>query len=249
MELADVAKRLERFVSNNSPSILSAVSVVGTVTTAILTGRATFKAAGVIREHTDQQTPPREKLELIWKLYIPPVASGIGTVACIIFANRIGTRRAAAMAAAYSLSERAFEEYRHKVVERLGEKKERGIQDEIAQDRVLNNPPGKTEVIVTGRGLVLCYDMYTGRYFESDIEAIRKAQNDLNQKILNDYYASLSDLYDLLGLARTTTSDEVGWNCDKLLEITFSTTMSDDGRPCIAISFRVDPIRNYYRVS
>jgi hypothetical protein len=90
--------------------------------------------------------------------------------------------------------------------------------------------------------------MYTGRYFQSSMESLKKAQNDLNYKILNSYYASLTDFYNLIGLSRTTTSDDVGWNSDEMLELRFSTIMSDDQRPCIAIDFKVAPIRGYFRV-
>jgi len=66
--------------------------------------------------------------------------------------------------------------------------------------------------------------------------------------VLNDFYASLSDFYDLIGLPTTSFSDEVGWNSDRLLELQFSTVLSDDGRPCISIDFRTVPIRDYYKV-
>ena len=151
------------------------------------------------------------------------------------------------MAAAYTVSEKAFEEYREKIVEKLGANKERQARDEVAQDRVNANPVGRTEVIVTGGGNVLCYDMYTGRYFQSDMETIKQAQNNLNHHILNNVYASLNDFYDMIGLSRIKTGDEIGWNSDKLMEIYFSTTMSDDQKPCIAIDFSVEPVRNYFR--
>ncbi len=94
----------------------------------------------------------------------------------------------------------------------------------------------------------MCFDMYTGRLFLSDMETLKKAQNDVNYDVLNNFYASLTDFYDKIGLAKTTTSDDVGWNSDKMLELTFSTTMSDDQRPCLAMTFAVEPIRNFHRI-
>ena len=102
---------------------------------------------------------------------------------------------------------------------------------------------------MAGEGSVLCYEAYTGRYFLCDMETLRKAQNDINHQVLNDSYASLSDLYDLIGLPHNTNSDEVGWNSDKLLELQFSAVISEGGRPCISVDFAVAPVRHYYRLS
>lgn len=256
MTFAELVKRGEKLTVDNSPLILTAVGVTGTLTTAYLTAKATFQAAELIlierveREYDVIGRPLeyREEARLVWQLYIPPAGMAIVTIGAIIGANRIGTRRAAAMAAAYTISERAFDEYKEKIVEKLGAKKERAARDEIAQDRVDRNPVGKTEVIITGGGEVLCFDAYTGRYFYSDIETLKKAQNDINYRILNDTYASLNDFYAMIGLNNVEMGEEVGWNCDKLLEINFSTTMSNDQKPCILIAFVVMPTRDYYRL-
>lgn len=251
MILNRYAKQLEKLVVDNSPSILTAIGVTGSITTAILTGKATFKAAEVLateRGRRDLYDEPhaisfKEKVPHVWKLYIPAASSGVLTVVSIIGANRIGTRRAAAMAAAYSLSERAFSEYKEKVVEKLGAKKEQVARDELAQERVDRNPLSSKQVIITGNGDVLCYDTPTGRYFRSNVESIRKTENDINTQVIHDGYCPLSDFYNLLNLVSTPYSEEVGWTEEKMLEIEFSTTMSEDNQPCIAIHYAVIPIR------
>lgn len=255
MILGDFAKSVERFVTTNSPSILTALGVTGTLTSAYLTGKASFKAAELIaadeRDREYHVVPPaelKEKVILTWKLYIPAGVTAVMTVTSIIFANRIGYRRGAAMAAAYSISERALVEYKDKVTHTIGKNKEQKIQDEIAQDSVKAHPVGAQQVIVTGGGDVLCYDRYTGRYFQSDMETLKKAQNETNYEILSQGYCSLSEFYNRIGLSSTTTSDDLGWNSDKLLELMFTTTMSDDNRPCIAMDFAVKPDPYYFRV-
>lgn len=256
MSLTKILNRVGKFVADNSPAIFTAIGVTGALTTAYLTGKASFKASQVICDEQRRQDSQgeshlletKEKVELVWKLYIPAIGTGVLTVASIICANQIGTRRAAAMATAYSLSEKAWEEYKDKVIEKIGGAKERKIRDQLEQDRIDKNPINNREVIITGGADVLCYDSFTGRYFKSDMESLKKAQNDLNHMILNNYYASLTDFYDYIGLPKTTYSDEVGWNSDKLLEIEFSATMSENDRPCISIKFDVSPIRGYHRV-
>jgi hypothetical protein len=242
--LTGVFKQAQKLVFDNSPLILTAVGVAGTITTAVFTGRASLKAARLLDANSDRELTTREKVELTWTLYIPAVATGVITVASIITSNRVGTRRAAAMAAAYSLSEKAFSEYKEKIVERMGTAKEQAVRDEIAQDRIDRSP--SKEIIIIGTGKVLCHDAITGRYFESDMEALRKAQNDLNVVILNNQYATLHEFYKLLGLPATKYSSEVGWNSSELCDLRFSTVMSEDGRPCISIDYSPFPIRDYY---
>jgi len=241
---ADILARVQKLAIDNSPQILTAIGVVGTVSTAVLAGKAGYRYARILSE----QSPwldRREKLELTWKEFIPPATTGVLTVVCILGANHIGTRRAAGLAAAYSLSERAFTEYREKVIERVGVKQEQSVRDEIAQDRV-SATPGSREIIISGTK-VLCLDSYTGRYFESDMETLKKAQNDTNYQILNDMYATLTDFYDRIGLPKTRFSDEVGWSNSELLELEFSTALTDDQKPCLVITFKASPVRDYYQ--
>lgn len=254
MDIAGIAKRLVKLAGDNSPLILTAIGAAGVLTTAYLTGKASFKAAQVlddyetdaIRTSTLKPLETKDKVALTWKMYIPAASSAVCTIVCVILANRIGTKRAAALAAAYALSERAYEEYRDKVVEKLGAKKEQAARDEIAQERVNRNPPDSS-IVFAGEGTVLCMEAFTGRYFLSDIENLKKAQNDLNFRILHDYYASLTEFYTLIDLPKTSMSDDFGWNSDKPLELQFSATLTETGRPCMVIDYAVTPIRDFYK--
>lgn len=250
MSLPTLAKKFETLVTRNSPTILTGIGVAGTITTAYLASKASIKASRIIENHSWVTEPTnRERwewnLKYTWQLYIPAVTTGILTCTAIIGANRIGTRRAAAVAAAYQISERAFDEYKEKIVEKFGENKEREARDEIAQERVTKNV-SNTEVIVTGTGDVLCYDSITGRTFKSDMERLRKAQNDLNALLLNNVYASLTEFYELIGLAGTPFSNEVGWNTDKLLELSFSSTLTPENVPCISVDYSPMPKPEYW---
>lgn len=255
MTLSNLAKRGAQLASDNSPLILTAFGVVGTVTTAVLAGKAAFKIGRLYEEDHRLQVrieqpdmPPKEMIQTWWKEFIPTGLSLVGTVTCIICANQIGTRRTAALAAAYSLSEKAASEYTDKVVEHFGKAKEQKVRDEIQQDQMKKNSVGRQEVHVTGGGDDLCYEKFTGRYFYSSMENIKQAMNRVNYDIVQGVYASLSDFYAYLGLHSTGVSDELGWNGDHLMEIKFSTTIADDNRPCIAFEYRVEPVRNYFRV-
>lgn len=242
-----------KLLSDNAPTILTAMGVTGTVVTAYLTGRASVKAADMIRYEKEtmdveefRELETKEKILLTWKEFIPAVGIGALTITCIISVNRIGMRRTAALAAAYSLTEKAFDEYKSKVVERMGDSREQRLRDEIAQDQVIRKPLANNEVILTGNGDVLCYDSITGRYFLSQVETLRRAQNDINHQVLTTGYASLYNFFELVNLPSTPYSHEVGWNMDSLMEVKFSAVLAEDGRPCMSINYDVTPLRRFH---
>jgi hypothetical protein len=255
VKLSALLPRAQKLAIDNSPHILTVIGVVGTVTTAVLVGKASYKACEIIRDETDiayrgldeERFPlsPRQKFELTWMLFIPAVGTGALTVAAILGSNRISASRAAGLAAAYSLSERAFEEYTSKVIERIGPRAEQEVRDDIARDLVKRTP--QTTQVILGGTDVLCLEAFTGRYFRSDMQTLRKAANDLNEVLLHDGYVSLSDFYERIGLPETEMSDEVGWKGIGLIELQFSAVMADNEQPCMVVGYRVKPVRGYHK--
>jgi hypothetical protein len=254
--LAHTVHRVKFLVNDNSTTILTAAGVVGTVGTAVLTGRASFKAAELIakRQHeleeelkfpeTNVTQSKTEKVKLVWFQFLPPVATGVLTVTSIVLANRISSKQIAALAVAGGISERALQEYKDKVVEKFGERKNQDIRDQIAQDRVSKHPVSR-EIVLAGTGEVLCYDMTTGRYFQSTMEEIRRAENKINYELLHHMSASLAEFHDEIGLPSTSYTDSVGWNGAEMFKVVFSTVMSPDNRPCLAVDFERPPILDY----
>ena len=248
MYIAGLVNTSKKFAIDNSPALLTGVGVVGVVTTAVLTGRASIKANDILRERNDRYeipATPQDKFVLVWKEFIPPVLSGVTTIICIIGANRIGNSRAAAIAVAMASSEKLFDEYREKVVEKLGERKEAEARAELAQERITR--AGDSTLVIEAGTDVLCFEEFTGRYFVSNVEKIRKAVNDVNHQILHENYASLTDFYKAVGLEPTKYSDEVGWKDSRMIDVRFNSAISPEGRPCLAIDYSVEPVREYYK--
>lgn len=240
MALVHILKKLERTVVKNAPTIFTALGVSGTITTAYLASKASFvaqqrltKEETLVYTHGADTLTKKEQVKIVWKLYIPTAISGAITIGCIIAGTKIETRRKAAAYSLLTVSEKAFTEYKDKVVEQIGPKKEQAIRDSVVQDKVKANPPA----IVVGSGHVLCCELHTGRYFNSDVETIRKAQNTINAQMLRENDATLSDFYYLLGLPQTSYSSDIGWTSDKLLEVTFSAVMAEGDKPCLAFEY------------
>lgn len=258
MKLPELFDKANQLLGENSPTVLTSLGVSGTIMTAWLSGRASFKAAKLISfeeakrysegGNLEAELTNKEKFKLVWPLYVPAATIGSSTIGCIVGANQLASKKTAALAAAAGISERALQEYKTKVVEQIGESKAVAVQDAIAQDRVNAQPVHTREVILAGTGEVLCFDLMSGRYFQSSVEEIKKAENETNFEIVNHMYASLSSFYDKIGLPSTGFSDDVGFNTDNRCEVSFTTTMSSDDRPCIAIDFHYTPVHDYARL-
>lgn len=253
--LATIAKDIRKFASKRSPEILTGIGIAGMITTTILAVRATPKALELIEEQKEEESVDElssfEVVKVAWKPYIPAMVTCVVSTACLIGASSVNTKRNAALATAYKLSETALTEYREKVIETIGEKKERIVRDKVAEERVKKNPVSKNEVIVTGNGKTLCFDPISGRYFMCSIETIKKAENTLNKQMLHDIsgYVSLNEFYDELGLDHTSVGDDLGWNTDQLIDINFSSQLNDNGEPSVVLDYLVAPKYDYYKFS
>lgn len=245
----------KQFMTANSPKILIGTGIGLGVGTVVLAVKGTPKALELIEkkkaEENKDKLTPIEVVKTTWKCYVPAALTGVTSIAFIIGADAKYTKRHTALMAAYKLSETALTEYRDKVVETIGEKKELAIRDEIDKDRMEKNPVTNSEVVVTDRGTTLCLDPTSGRYFESDIDHIRKAENELNRRMLHDMfgYVSLNEFYDELGLDHTDVGDIVGWNVHNLIDIRIGSQIAKDGRPCIVVDHNHRPEYEYDRIS
>lgn len=243
MNLSNLLINFKKTLKSNSPEILTALAVSGVVTTAYLTAKASFKAAGHL-EDKDPYMSTKDRTKLVWKEYVPAGISGVATVGCIIGASKANGARTAAAVTAYSITEKAFSEYKEKVVEQIGKGKEQTLRDEIVQERIAKTPNSGQEVVMIGPGQVLCCELFTRRYFRSDMETLRKAQNDINARIVNEMYVALDEFYDIIGLSGTSNSDHIGWDSDKQMELQFSTVLSEGGEPCLAFDYNyTKPLR------
>lgn len=193
--------------------------------------------------HHLYRLPAKDMIRLIWRPCLPAVITGTASIVCLVGSNAIHLRRDAAFTAAYAISEAAFRDYRGKVVELVGAKKEDEIHTALVQDKIDRNPVTKTEVIIASDGTVLCYDAFTGRYFMSDRNTIESAVNNINRIMLDDGWATLNELYDCLDLENTELGESLGWDAahGNLIVPRFSSHLASDGRPCLAFSFNDPP--------
>lgn len=246
-------------VKADSPTILTALGIVGFVGTCVLVAKETPKAV-VDLERAEQdkksELKPVEKAKILAKNYWPAAATGIGSIACFVGANHISILRVQAAMAAYRMSENRFAEYQDKVVEKFGAKKEESVRTDIAQDHVNRNPaPTDPALIPHGKGgNQLCYDIKTGRYFYSDMQTLKAIVNVLNRQFdcsggieYGEGVVTLNDFYDHVGLPTIPDGDNWVWSIEKtgLIEPTFSSMLTDIGTPVLTVDWETEPIFIY----
>ena len=250
-----VIKRVGTFLDRNSPVIFAGFAVGGVLSTAYLSAKAApealeelerARAVKVLRgggnDIDDIDLTSREIVEAVWKIYAPTAISIGLTVASIVLSHKVSARRTAAIASAYSILETGLHEYQAKALAMLGERKEQQLRTSIHEDRMREDPVQNKEIIRTGLGEYLFYDSLSGRYFLSDVEKVRRVQNEFNHQLLSDMYLPLNDFYMDLGLEGIEMGRNMGWNAENgLLEVKFIPILASTGEPCVCLEYAYQP--------
>lgn len=259
--MGDRLLRIKDWAVRNSPQILTGLGVVGLIGHTVVSGNAAIKAERVLREMKEDglfeyvKEHPENKeekkavavdiLKGVVVPYLPVLATGAFTIFCFTRATGITAERAAALGMLYSTTEQAFKTYRGKVLDHLSPEKEQEVYDSVAETKFLENYDKSTEAIATGYGDLLCYDVYSGRYFRSTIDMIRRAERSCIQEGLIGL-VSLNDFYERLNIDTIPLGDSVGWDFahDEGLEVIFTSVLDPNGVPALAITYEVYPFRN-----
>lgn len=240
--LKDISKALKK----HSPEILTGIGIAGMVLTTITAVKATPKALQLVDEKEikdGKRLNTKEVVKTTWKCYIPAAVTGVCSVGCIIGASSINARRNAALAAAYAISVQDLADYKKKALEVVGEKKEEAIRDAIAKDKLETDQVSTMPIIPTGRGEVPCYDYLTKRLFKSDMETLRKAENNLNKRLREEDYITLNDFFEEIGLgdADECIGETMGWEIDGgYIDMRFSSQLVE-GIPYLVLGHNNPP--------
>ena len=239
-----------RFLRRNSATVLTVVGAVGVVATAVTAVQATPKAIRLLeeaREEKGEELTKFEKVRVAGPAYIPSILLGASTIACIFGANILNQRHQASLMSAYALVENSYKEYKAKVVELYGEEADEKIRHEIIKDKY------NAEIVAVEGEKRLFFDYYSGRYFESTLEAVQRAEYELNRSLLKREYAYLNEWYEALGLETLDSGWDFGWtrsgNFDKYwqdwVEITHEKCTLDEGLECDILVMHGEPYLDF----
>lgn len=252
-QMSMIVRNASAFVLKHKPEFLMGFGgafFVGAVGFAIpATVAATRLVDEAKREKKVDKLSKKEVIRLTWKCYIPTAASVALGTACLTGASIKNARRATAMMTACAISDNALREYQEKVVETIGESKEHLVRDAIAKEKIEQIPLATSPVYPTGRGNTVFLDTYSKRYFEFDVGEVRTVSQNLTDKLRDEMFLTLNDVYDEFGLEQTDLGDMVGWDVDKVRKIDIYTSAhkAPDGRPILVISYNYPPEYDYRR--
>lgn len=245
MNIKTMAKSVWAGAKKHSPEILIGMGIAGAASSVIFAVKATPKAMFLLEEKRQElgveKLEAKEIIKTAAPVYIPTAVSFGVSVACIVGASSVNARRNAALTAAYTLSESTLRTYRDKVLETVGEDKEREIRQKAAIEQQQSTPETQTLVVSSAAGQLKCFDSLSGRYFVSTKNEIDKAVNEFNRQLRDDMRISLNDWYDLIGLDTNKLGDMLGWDIERgYVETCYASRLDEDGLPCLVVNY-VEP--------
>ena len=253
-----------KFADEHQREIMLGGAIAGTVVTAVLSWKAGIKADKVLADQkrtmefieetaqsqdlTEEELKAKRKeitLETVKKMapiVTPPALAAAGTIISVVAGYKVASTQIATLSALYSMSEKALADQLEKTKEIVGPKKAQDIADAITDKKVKETKIDKNTIINTGKGTTLCLDDMSGRYFYSSAEEIKKACNHINKRMMDEYYISLNELYDELGLPEITLGEDVGFNIDDgLIDIDhiLGATLHNNETPVLVLNYDI----------
>ena len=177
-----------------APSILSGMAVAGVA----LTGWLTHKAA--------RKSDPEKPIKDQWKNYIPPVIAGVGTIACIIGANKIHLGREAAALAAVAFYKAAGEDFEDAVFDKFGDS---GLKANVMEDPKHPRPSESVKIQI--------WEPYTHQWFEASQQEILWAELTANKMLHQTGTVTLNQvlkLYSDPNIKMKKAGEKIGWSWD-----------------------------------
>lgn len=240
--------QLKQGTVKNGHIILTSLGIAGMATSIVLTGIATSKAVRKIDqaengENYKTKLTNKEKVKLVWKEYIPAAVTATVSAGCIIGSHKVTSKKYAALATAYKVSENVFSDYRKEVKKTIGEEAEKKIKQEVDKKHENEKKISAKEVVITRGGDTLFYDSLSGRYFRSDKKSLEEAENVINHKMLNENELSLNEVYYLMGLDPIyPLGENLKWNVERgMLHFSYDSHIADNDEPCIEVNYSMSP--------
>ena len=161
------------------------------------------------------------------KLYGPSVILGTLSIGCILGAHHILRKRNLALVAAYAVLDDSFKKYRSRVVADAGEEKDLeyqyGVKEEKVETVVVDEATGKSKKVKSTKKVVdpNGVSLYA-RFFdelnqnwnpipEYNMAFLKHQQNYFNDLLRIRGHVFLNEVYDELGMERSSAGAVVGW--------------------------------------
>ena len=243
-------------LKKHSPEILVVGGVVGLVASGVMACKATTKLSAILddskeqielfdkvaanpemvnEEYTVEDAEKDKKIVKVQtavkvaKLYAPSIAVGVVSIGAIFASNNIMRKRNVALGAAYATVDRAFKDYRNRVVDRFGEELDKELRYNLKTKEVketIEDENGKKKTVkrnikymdspMPSEFAVIYDDGCAGwtKDPEDNKFFLIQQQRYANERLKRRGYLSLNEVYELLGFPSTKAGQVVGWLYD-----------------------------------
>lgn len=243
-------------LKKHSPEILVVGGVVGLVASGVMACKATTKLSAILddskeqielfdkvaanpemvnEEYTVEDAEKDKKIVRVQtavkvaKLYAPSIAVGVVSIGAIFASNNIMRKRNVALGAAYATVDRAFKDYRNRVVDRFGEELDKELRYNLKTKEVketVEDENGKKKTVkrnikymdspMPSEFAVIYDDGCAGwtKDPEDNKFFLIQQQRYANERLKRRGYLSLNEVYELLGFPSTKAGQVVGWLYD-----------------------------------
>lgn len=212
-----------------SPLILACIGTIGVIGTAVLAVRGSKKADLVLEKIESNATTVQKAIAVV-PAYAPAIASGIGTITCIIGSSVLSRKQQSQILGSYAVLNNYYKRYRSKLIELKGEETDQEIRAAMVRDHAWFHPIDMSDVPDLK---VTFYDERSGVTFQRYEREVIDAEYHINRIFVMQGGVSLNTYYEFLGLPKVPDGDEIGWSCmDEMYWIDFEhklITNQDDG--------------------
>lgn len=257
LKIKQTAGRTGLKLKKHSPEILLVTGILGGVASAVMACKATTKVNDILEdtkkkvddihdvienpdkynvkegEYTEEDSKKdltivytQTGLQLI-KLYAPAVVTGALSIAAVLSGHNILRKRYVATAAAYTVLDKNFKDYRGRVIERFGEQLDKELRYNIKTQEVEEVTVSEDGSEVVTKKTVEVVDPNTvgdyARFFdewctlfeknnpEYNLMTLKMVQNHANDRLKANGHLFLNEVFDMLGMQRSPIGQVVGW--------------------------------------
>jgi hypothetical protein len=231
--------RTKLFLGKNSPEILLVVGIVAGLTGAYFAAKVTEEARQEVeatkeeaeevmtKAQSDEYTETDQQKELgmvvikgslqVAKLYAPAIGFGVLSITALLMSHNIMTRRMASLSTAYSMAVEALSLYRKRVIEEYGEDADLIINRSMTEKKDLDEDGNETTTVEweARPGIYGAYFDEGSREFRETYEMnlffLQSQEKVANQMLKWQGHVFLNEVFDMLGLPRTSIGAIVGW--------------------------------------
>lgn len=226
--------------------IFTGVAMCGTVVTNVVTGMRTLKYKQILDECEGN------KPKAFMKTYWPSMVLGAATMTSMALAEKANLAEIGVLTGACGYLASKAKGLENAVKECLDDERQAEVREETVRYVKLPGP----SVEETGRGDVLCLEDYSGRWFRSSEEAVRRAALEFKKMHDDGLYVCFNDLYTLLGIVETKFGYDYGFPansdyCDEqlIIDIDYYEGVTDRfGEPVLVLTIQSFPMENWQEV-